>query len=81
VLSPPAHASGLPAKGIVPNMIYLIWFAIAICIASKIIKLLWRLTLIFLAGFELCVIGFALSILWFHGFDVKRILADQRGRE
>ncbi|XHR26714.1 MAG: hypothetical protein ACFUZC_12225 [Chthoniobacteraceae bacterium] len=62
-------------------MIYVIWFAVALCIASKIIILLWRLTLIFLAGFELCVIGFALSLLWYYGYDVQKIIADQRGRE
>ncbi|XHR27165.1 MAG: hypothetical protein ACFUZC_14560 [Chthoniobacteraceae bacterium] len=62
-------------------MIYLIRCGVAICIAGKIIKLLWRLALIFLAGFELCIIGFALFILWFHGFDVKKIIADQRGCE
>ncbi len=62
-------------------MIYLIWFAVALCIAGKIIKLLWRLTLIFLAGVELCTIGFALFILWYFGYDVKKIIADQRGRE
>jgi hypothetical protein len=62
-------------------MIYLIWGAVALCIAGKIIKLLLRLALIFLAGVELCTIGFALFILWYFGYDVQKIIADQRGRE